>query len=279
MNHLLEMLFTLIVLLGSLKGTTNPQSFSELTDNVKGKEGDFGIYIKDLKTQQIYEYNSELLVNGASLFKVPVGVATLKAMELGLVKSGDEVTLEGSDFSSGSGVFNTYPAGSKVLLKDVLSQLIYSSDNTAQQMLMRTIPDWVIKGGFDLNKSLTGKSDFYHRDITSAKEFGIYLEELYFGEYLGVSDRDYLVTLMSKTLFDDRVTPYIGDGLVFAHKIGNDPEGAGWHDCGIVLEPPRTAKAVVCVTSRGVIYQEFLEVCRWIGEWERFDQSFLLRHN
>jgi beta-lactamase class A len=97
----------------------------------------------------------------------------------------------------------------------------------------------------------------------TTSEITALLENLYSGSYLEEEETDFLLSLMAKTSFDNRVDAGLVKGLAFSHKIGNWANTGSWHDCGVVDGPK---KLVVCVMSKGTSFEDFLRVTESVGE-------------
>lgn len=169
------------------------------------------------------------------------------------------------DYASGTGVINTYEYGIQLKVSDVLSELIKNSDNTAQNMLLRTLMYKNVEDAFNHNVPDTQTSTFYKYDLTTPIEVGHMLENIYYGNYLKPVYRQYLIDLMTNTSFDDKISAYLTKDLIFAHKIGTWPDT--WHDCGIVFTNDKKSQLVVCLMSQKAAYEDFLTASKLTAEF------------
>ncbi|MFC1756259.1 serine hydrolase [Patescibacteria group bacterium] len=283
--------FTIIILVLSLtyyKNTTNPKvlsvydentsffekfipltpkairqrKFNEVIKRTKEKEGVYGIYIKEIGGSLKHTFNQDELFYGASLYKIPLGAAALKEIELGNKRSDELVEIQGNDFEDGTGSLNTLYPGVEIEYNQILNTLLKESDNTAQNIFWRILPMDQIMAAFNI---ITIKTYFYVNNTVTPTQIGNLFENIILGDYLSDVSKEILLNKMSITVFDDRVHKGLNEDIKFAHKIGNWPETSSWHDCGITVKDE--SKIVVCVMSRNTTYEDFLSVTKDVGEY------------
>lgn len=224
------------------------QKVEEITKSVSGQ---YSIYIKDLLTNNVISVGENDKFYAASLYKIPVAVVVLQAVETEKLELAKELTYTSEHYYSGSGKIQLEPFGTKFTVEELLSRLIKDSDNVAQSMLISEI---------DLAKV------YYlmpSPEAIKTLEIGAFLESLYFGEYLNTENTARLLGYMSKTSFDNRISAGLVKGVTFSHKIGNWAGTGSWHDCGIVFGAEHM---IVCLMSKNTTFEEFLGVSRKLGK-------------
>ena len=236
--------------------------FNEVIKRTKEKEGVYGIYIKEINGSLKHTYNQDELFYGASLYKIPIGVAALKEIELGNKKPDELVEILGFEFADGTGSLNALYAGVEIEYNQVLNALLKESDNTAQNIFWRILPMDQIIAAFNI---ITIKTYFYVNNTVTPSQIGNLFENIILGDYLSDVSKEILLNKMSTTVFDDRVHQGLNEEVEFAHKIGNWPDTNTWHDCGIALKEDK--KITVCVMSRNTTYEDFLSVTKDVGEF------------
>jgi len=249
-------------LLPSFSKQTKENKFSEIINRTKNKKGIYGIYIKEISGNQEFAYNKNELFYGASLYKVPIAAAALKEIELGNKTSEQEIEILGHEFADGTGSLNSLQPGVLVEYGFIIDKLLKESDNTAQNILWRIVPQQQIISAFNI---ITIKTYFYVNNTVTPAQIGNLLENIITGDYLSTVSKEILLNKMSSTLFDDRIHQGLSEDTKFSHKIGNWPETSSWHDCGIATR--NNKKIVVCVMSRNTTYENFLEVTKDVGEF------------
>ncbi len=259
-----SVLFSSDSMFGKLTAVSSSDSpFQRLKNNIKNKSGTYGVYIKNLSSGQTYTLNADYKFYAASLFKLPVGVAVLKEIDNGNLSLEDHLTYNDNNYDDGSGIINTYPAGSELSVNDILKALYKTSDNSAQSMLLDKLDvnSPAVAGAFNLGSAA---GSFYHEDIATVQDIGGYLEKIYVSNYLSDTSKKYLIGVMTGTSFDDRIANKLPSNLKFAHKIGTWPETNSWHDCGVVYGDKTF---IVCLMSENTNFPEFLEVGKQVADF------------
>jgi beta-lactamase class A len=238
------------------------KEFEQLVKFAQQQNGTYGIYIKNLSTQDTFSYNETELFYGASLYKTPIAVAAMRAIQDNNVSMEDEIEYQNVDYFSGTGSINQSAFGTKFTLNTILDKLLKESDNSAQNMLIRTLGQEKISQAFKIIKI---ENYFYVNNTVTPEQMSNFFEQLVFSGYLTPSNIQILYNKMSSTLFDDRIYPGLDEGIKFAHKIGNWPETSTWHDCGIAIKGDE--RVIVCVMSRNTSYEQFLAVAKESGKF------------
>lgn len=247
------------------------ENLTNLRTKIKNEKGVFGLYIKDMQTQESYTINANEVFYAASLYKLPVAAATLTRVQERDISLNDLITYTAYDYSDGTGSINKTSYGSTYTISETIDYLMRQSDNSAQLMLERTVTEKYLEGTFsDLVEE--PNSSFYSQNVSTPKEVANVIENMFYTSYLSESSKDFLLNLMYPTIFDDRITPYLEDKLVFYHKIGSWPEN--WHDCGVVHGENK--EVIVCLMSKDTNYDSFLNVAGYTAE---FVNSLFNSHN
>lgn len=239
------------------------KGFNDLKEKVKLETGFYGIYIKDRQINKEFKYNDSSEFYAASLYKIPIAAATMKEIERGKLDKDTLITYLPYDYSAGTGVISTYNYGMELKLSDVLTELLKNSDNTAQNMLLRTLLFKNAEETFKILVPDSTTSTFYRYNISTPYEISFMIERLYFGNYLKEENRNYIKDLLINTSFEDRITPHLASGTKFSHKIGSWPET--WHDCGVVYA--NNHEVIVCLMSQRSPYESYLNVGKLVGEF------------
>lgn len=247
--------------LGTFSSDAFNKNFAELEEKVKTYRGSYGIYIKNLESSKTVSINPNKGFFGASVYKVPVAVTVLKAVESGRINFSTKVEYTPQYFEGGSGSIQNSGFGSKYSVLTLLNKLLKDSDNIAQNMLFSLVPESEINIAFN---QLVNQGHYPLSNYGTAKEVGIMLEEIYNFNYLSPENTELLFRILSETAFDDRIHKGLSEDFVFSHKIGNWHYTGTWHDCGIIFG---NSPVVVCVMSENTTYEEFVEVSKLVGEF------------
>ena len=191
--------------------------------------GQYGVYLKDLKSGLELGSGQDEVMEAASDIKVPLALFLLNQVEAGKLNLTDMVTLQDSDFMSGTGTLDgTANSGDKYSVQDLLSLMITISDNTAWQALQRVLTPEAT----DAYVASIGAPDCHQLDDNcTAHELGILFDGIYHAKLLQPAENKLLLDLLSNTIFNERIPYYLGSTVV-AHKTGAD--GGVMNDAGIV---------------------------------------------
>lgn len=101
--------------------------------------GDIGVYVRHLGRDESFSYRADEPWYLASGIKVPIAIAVMRAIERGELSLDTRVTLRESDFVDGAGGTNAFRAGTRLRVSYLIEQMIIHSDNTASDVLIRTV--------------------------------------------------------------------------------------------------------------------------------------------
>ncbi len=104
-----------------------------------GFPGRAGIWVKHLTTGETSGVRDGELLNSASVIKIPVMVLAFQIAERGEIKLDQRVTIRKEDIRGGSGIFRYHDAGLQPTFRDVLLQMIITSDNTATDLAIARV--------------------------------------------------------------------------------------------------------------------------------------------
>lgn len=120
-----------------------------------------GIWVKHLKTGEEAGVRADETFNSASVIKIPVALIAYQMSEAGTLSLADRVTLAAADVRGGSGVFRYHDAGLQPTLRDIVMQMIITSDNTATDVAIAKVGGvervnaWLKTQGYADGMSLT----------------------------------------------------------------------------------------------------------------------------
>lgn len=98
-----------------------------------------GIYAKHLATGEESVISGDDHFNSASVIKIPVMILAYRLAEQKQLGLDDRVVIQSSDFRGGSGIFRYHDAGLNPTLRDVITQMIITSDNTATDLMIAKV--------------------------------------------------------------------------------------------------------------------------------------------
>lgn len=123
--------------------------------------GTAGVWVKHLTLNEEAGVRADDSFNSASVIKIPVMVLAFRQAEQGRQSLARRITLTPEDVRGGSGVFRFHDPGLQPTLRDVLLQMIITSDNTATDVAIREIGGtgavngWLREAGYGETLRLT----------------------------------------------------------------------------------------------------------------------------
>ena len=210
---------------------------------VKTFRGEIGLVIRDLDTDWTFQVNPDKLFPAASMVKVPIMAACLKAAEEGRLSLRDDLTLKRSDKATGSGVLRRKATGSAYTIEQLVELMVTQSDNTAANMLIDLLGfDYLNRTFREMGLERTNLSrkmmDFRSRDkgienYTSAREMADILEMIYRKGCVDSSVSEKSLEFLKSQKVNDRIPKLLPKDTIVAHKTGL--ERMVCHDAGIVF--------------------------------------------
>jgi beta-lactamase class A len=98
-----------------------------------------GIYVKHLTTGEEAAVRGDETFNSASVIKIPIMTLAYQLAAAGKVNLDARVELRKSDLRAGSGVLRYHDIGLQPTVRDLITQMIITSDNTATDLMIRQV--------------------------------------------------------------------------------------------------------------------------------------------
>jgi beta-lactamase class A len=98
-----------------------------------------GIYVKHLTTGEEAAIRGDETFNSASVIKIPVMVLAYQLAEKGTVSLDSRVEITKADLRGGSGVLRYHDPGLRPTLRDLITQMVITSDNTATDLMIAKV--------------------------------------------------------------------------------------------------------------------------------------------
>ncbi len=194
------------------------------------------VYIEFLNTGANISLNPDERYWPASLAKVPIAIATMRAVDSKLWSLQTGLTITEADRDSTSSELYRLPPGTTVTVQNALETLLIHSDNTAYRLLLRTLPP----GSLAEMMEGVGLDQLFDTDgRISAREYSRLLRTLYTSSYLNEGSSQYLLELMDRSAFNFFLRHEIPDSVPFSHKWGSFPLDHTYSDAGIAYLPDR----------------------------------------
>ena len=116
--------------------------------------GKAGVWVKHLTTGEEAGVRADEIFNTASVIKIPVLVLAMQMADKKEMSLADRFTITAADIRGGTGVFRFHDPGLQPTLRDVLLQMIITSDNTATDIAIgkvggaARVNGWLLVNGY-----------------------------------------------------------------------------------------------------------------------------------
>lgn len=154
----------LFVLLPAVTGLWAQAPASTLTRLLEAELSAFpartGVYVKHLGTGEEALVRGDESFSSASVIKVAILIRAFQLADAGTLDLAERVQIRRADLRDGSGIFQFHDLGSNPTYRDLLTEMVITSDNTATDLLVQRIGgvvalnEWLAKSGFAQTRML-----------------------------------------------------------------------------------------------------------------------------
>lgn len=246
------------------------------------QKGEYAVVIKNLKTEEMYEYNSDKKFDSASLYKLWVMAVAFQKIKNGSLDE-DEIlsapitklndTLSTSTPTPTPEGFSPTPSVSepeRISMKtsEAIEKMITISDNYAALLVASrsgslSVTNFLKEYGLD-------NSNFKQPPKTTAGDVSIFFEKLYNGEIVDQEYSKKMINILKQQTLNDRIPKYLPK-IEVAHKTGELFDSK--HDGGIVYA--KKSDYIIVVLSETNDYNTAAEVIAKFSKeiYDYFDNS------
>lgn len=219
-----------------IKNVLEPKSpLQKLVEqSVKGREGTYGIYIKNLLDHKVAAINATQQFQSASLYKLWLMAAAYQMIKDGKLQEGETISSNRFDLYQKLNLDveesfrNDYL---QMTAGNAIEQMIIVSDNDAAYLLTSRVGIAEIENF--LKKYNFKNSSIAQPPVTSAKDIADFFEKLYNGEIIDRDSSDKMLELLKRQRLNDRIPKNLPENVKVAHKTGELDTFK--HDAGIVF--------------------------------------------
>lgn len=219
-----------------IKNVLEPKSLLQklVEQSVKGREGTYGIYIKNLVDNKGTAINAQQQFQSASLYKLWLMAAAFQMIKDGKLQ--EEETISSNRFD----LYQKLNLDAEENFKEdylqmtagvAIEQMIIVSDNDAAYLLTSRV-------GIDeidnfLKKYGLKNSSIAQPPVTTAQDIASLFEKLYKGEIIDRDNSDKMLELLVRQRLNNRIPKNLPENVKVAHKTGEIDTFK--HDAGIVF--------------------------------------------
>lgn len=244
--------------------------FVQFMDELAGKvQGRIGVSALLIETGETVGYKADERFPMQSVYKFAIGMATLYAVDQGILKLDNPVKVFKEEYVSAeqrSPLRDKYPEGAAVSLKELLRLAVSESDGSASDVLMRLvggapavmnylraigITGVVVK---NTEKELATASAVQYDNWATPTQAALLLQQFQAGKGLSAGSRALLMQWMTETpTGPKRLKGQLPAGTVVVHKTGTsltrDGITAATNDIGIITLPSGRHLAIAVFVS------------------------------
>ena len=240
------------------------KALSEYIDEeiAKGTIEHASVYWRDLNNGPWIGINEKELFSPASLMKVPIMIAYLKAAEKNPYLLQQEITIDDRVIDNKKQNIlhaDRIKIGETYTIQELIERMITKSDNFAANALI------FYECGVDINKVSDDLRIFLPNDenaenFISVIDYASYFRVLYNSSYLNREMSEWALKLLSQTDFKEGLVAGVPSYVTVSHKFGERglPDYYQLHDCGIVYRS--NSPYLLCIMTKGDSFKKMGEV-------------------
>ncbi len=164
-------LILLLPLAASVSGQAPPRNLTQLLESqLAGFPARTGLYVKHLGTGEEASVRGDEAFSSASVIKLAIMVRAFQLADEQSLDLNARVTIGRADLRDGSGVLQYHDLGLALTYRDLITQMVITSDNTATDLLVRKIGGvdalnaWLMASGFT-HTQMVGRGHEYRRKL------------------------------------------------------------------------------------------------------------------
>lgn len=131
-----------------------------------------GVYVKHLVSGEEAEVRGDQSFSSASVIKIPILIRAFQLADARTLDLSERVEIRREHFRDGSGIFQYHDAGSRPTYRDLLTEMVITSDNTATDVMVQRIGGvealnaWLTSTGFTRTRMLNRGHEYRQKLLT-----------------------------------------------------------------------------------------------------------------
>ncbi len=181
-------------------------------------EGKVGVYFEYLPSGVSIGVNATEEIRLASLSKVPLAMSILKKVEKGDIMLTDRVFLKEEHLDNRFGSLWQRGPGAPITIEELVKLSLQESDNTAYQTLYALLTNKEVEEVYEnleIEVNVASSSP-----LVSPKSYSSIFRSLYLASFLLEAESNYLLDILTRTIFHDKIPAGVPKDVLIAHKIG-----------------------------------------------------------
>jgi beta-lactamase class A len=216
MQRLLLFFFFGMMAVSSAVAQTNDKKLeARIAALVKDFKGQVGVYVKDLRSGRIAQYQADTVFPTASIVKVPILLGIASSVQSGQLFYDSNHVYRDSLLYAGEDILGSFKDGEKIALKKIVMLMMTTSDNTASLWLQslagggQRINQLLKEQGLSVtavNSRTPGREANraqYGWGQTTPAEMGLLLEKIYRKEVISAYASEKMLRAMGRNFWDE----------------------------------------------------------------------------
>lgn len=206
---------------------------NEISNLLKGFNGDVGVYVYDLSKNKIAEVNADTIFPTASMVKVPIFIGLMHKIHNGeLSYHQDMLFTDSVRYSEGQEILASFKDSQKIALNDLIMLMMSMSDNGASLWMQG-----LAGGGTQINKYMdslgmkytrvnsrtAGRKENYDEygwGQTTPREMATLMKMIVENKIIDKQISDRMLRMMSRQFWDEDAISQIPPNVFVADKSG-----------------------------------------------------------
>ncbi|HEY8657666.1 MAG TPA: serine hydrolase [Hanamia sp.] len=206
---------------------------NEITNLLKGFNGDVGVYVYEISKNKIVAINADTIFPTASMVKVPILIGIMHKINNGELNYHQVMTYTDSLFySEGEDILASYKSGEKIELSKLLMLMMSTSDNTASLWLQGLAGSGTLINKYldslgmkdtRVNSRTEGRKEYwaqYGWGQTTPKEMATLMKMIVENKIINKQISERMLRLMSRQYWDEEAISQIPPYIFVADKNG-----------------------------------------------------------
>jgi beta-lactamase class A len=131
-----------------------------------------GVYVKHLATGEEAAVRADESFSSASVIKIPIMIRAMQLADERTLDLNQRVEIRRADLRDGSGIFQFHDVGLTPTYRDLITEMVITSDNTATDLLVRRVGgmdvlnQWLTASGFTRTRMLNRGHEYRQKLLT-----------------------------------------------------------------------------------------------------------------
>ncbi|MEO8172679.1 MAG: serine hydrolase [Sediminibacterium sp.] len=218
--------------LASTAQRTDKRLQKQITELLKGFNGEVGVYVHDLKKNRIAAVAADTIFPTASMIKVPILTGIMRKIESGELQYHQPLTYKDSLLYAGVDILASLKNNEKIELSKVMMLMLTMSDNTASLWLqtlagtgtrINELMDSLGLRDTRVNSRTPGRENNrtqYGWGQTTPREMATLMEKIVNKEVISATASEKMLRLLGRNYWDEEAISEIPSDVFIASKSG-----------------------------------------------------------